>query len=121
MIAGCGHLLQVEKPDLFARWVMDFIADHPVARVSASALEGLVGTYSKALYGLDAQLSIQGDCLMLHVPTERDLRLFPSSDSTFYVLTLGGCRFDFTRGPDGRARSVEVVQGGQRTLAPRMN
>jgi pimeloyl-ACP methyl ester carboxylesterase len=121
VIAGSGHLLQLEKPDLFARRVMDFIADDPVTRVTSAALEGLVGTFAKALYGFDAQFSISRDQLMLHVPTERDLPLFPSSDSTFYVLSFGGCRFAFKRGPDGRARSVEVVQGGQRTLAPRLN
>ena len=119
VIAGAGHLIQLEKPAELARDVESFIDEHPVATIPPGALGRLVGTYEKALFGLDAEFRLQGARLVLHVPTERDLPLFASSDSTFYALAFGGCRFTFEGSPADSAAAVVVEQGGSRNRATR--
>ena len=119
VIKGAGHLVQLEKPAEFAREVESFIDDHPIAEVPSAALAGLAGTYEKALFGLDAEFQLRDGRLMLHVPTERDLPLFASTDTTFYALAFGGCRFEFIRGQDGTASAVLVDQGGRQVRASR--
>jgi len=119
VVAGAGHLVQIEKPAEFVSQVTAFIDQHPVIAVPDSALRRWTGIYEMGLFGLDTEFLMRDGRLFVHVPTERDLPIFPASDSTFYALPFGGCRFSFRAGASGLPATVEIEQGGQRVRASR--
>jgi hypothetical protein len=71
------------------------------------------------MYGRAGDFLVGDGRLLVRVPTERDLPLFASSDSTFYALRWGGVHFTFHRDTSGRATSVEVSDGHGSRRAPR--
>jgi hypothetical protein len=64
------------------------------------------------MYGRRGEFYVKDNRLYVKILTERDLPLFPSSDSTFYALALDGLKFRFRRNADGAPSGVEVTANG---------
>lgn len=120
VVRGAGHLVQLEQPEFLARRTADFIAATPVATVSPERLQPLAGTYDALMYGRPGEFLVVDGRLFLRAPTERDLPLFPSSDSTFYALVWGGLHFTFERDAAGRIAAVQVTDAAGARRSRRM-
>jgi pimeloyl-ACP methyl ester carboxylesterase len=112
VVANAGHLIQLERPEFVVDAVTRFINANPVVAVSAGTLASYAGTYDSLMYGRRGEFYVKDNRLYVKILTERDLPLFPSSDSTFYALALDGLKFRFRRNADGAPSGVEVTANG---------
>ena len=112
VVAGAGHLPQLEQPALVADRVIAFISATPVAEVLAQRLASLAGEYAPFVRGQSGRIAIRDGRLVAQIPGEREVALFAADDSTFYTPFGPGLRVTFHRGPDGRAASADVTVGG---------
>ena len=119
VVANAGHLIQFERPEFVVDAVTRFITENPVVVVSAGTLASYAGTYDTLMYGRSGDFYVKDNRLYVKIPTERDLPLFPSSDSTFYALALDDVKFRFRRNADGSPNGVEVAASGGVHFAPR--
>jgi hypothetical protein len=108
VVEGVGHLIQLEAPDVLAKRVDDFIAQTPIVTVDTQRLRTFAGRYDSLMYGRAGEFLVNSGRLVVRVPTERDLPLFPSSDSTFYALAWGGIRFAFHHDSTAHVTRVDV-------------
>ena len=120
VLPGCGHLIQLERPDELTDRISHFIDDHPVLEVPSSVLEGYVGTYHGALFDQDGEILLRDGRLMLHIPAEKDQPLYPASEASFYLLVWGGVKLDFECDMSGHAIAVNVTRQGKVTHANRL-
>ena len=111
VVSNAGHLVQLEQPAFLSGRIADFIAQTPVVVVNPSTLASYVGTYDGLMYGRPGKFVVSNGRLMISVPTQRDLPMFPSSDSTFYALAWGGLRVVFRRDSAARVTAVSVADG----------
>ena len=109
VVAGAGHLVQLEQPAWLAERITRFLAATPLAVVAPDRLQALAGTYSPVLYSRPGEFFVKDGRLVVHVATERDLPMFAESDSVFYALGWDGVRFVFHRGGSERATQVEIT------------
>ena len=119
VVANAGHLIQLERPEFVVDAVTRFINDHPIAAIAAGALASYAGTYDTLMYGRSGEFYVKDNRLYLKILTERDLPLFPSSDSTFYALALDGLKFQFRTNADGTVSGVDVSANARVHFSPR--
>ena len=119
VVRDAGHLIQLEQPQLVVNEITEFINDHPVVAVSPTTLEAYAGSYDSLMYGRKGEFFVKDNRLMVRVPTERDVPLFPSSESSFYALVWGGVRFVFRRDATGAVTGVDVDANGVARRATR--
>ncbi|HEV8410170.1 MAG TPA: alpha/beta hydrolase, partial [Gemmatimonadaceae bacterium] len=108
VVANSGHLIQLEWPDFVVDAVTRFINEHPVVTIAAGTLASYAGTYDTLMYGRSGDFYVKDNRLYVKILTERDLPLFPSSDSTFYTLGRDGLNFRFTKDAQGAPTGVEA-------------
>ena len=119
VVRDAGHLVQLEQPNFLVARIATFMAETPIVHLSAGQLAPYAGTYDSLMYGRAGQFLVSDNLFVVRVPTERDLPLFPSSDSSFYALAWGGIRFTFHHDSTGRVAGVDVIEPARRRYAPR--
>jgi pimeloyl-ACP methyl ester carboxylesterase len=120
VVSQAGHLIQLEQPEFVANAVTRFINDHPVAQVAAEVLQQYAAAYDTLMYGRRGDFFVKDNRLYVRIQTERDLPLFPSSDSTFYALAQNGMQFAFHHDAAGAATIVDVTVDGTTHRATRV-
>jgi len=119
VVSDAGHLVQLEQPAFLTQRIGDFVTQTPIVAVAADRLQQYAGSYDNLMYGRPGQFLVNDARLVVRVPTERDLPLFPDSDSTFYALSWGGIRFAFHHDDSGRVTGVNVIDATASRYAPR--
>jgi pimeloyl-ACP methyl ester carboxylesterase len=119
VVTGAGHLIQLEQPDSLVRRLARFIAATPRVAVDSARVREYAGRYARAWYGFDVDVGVREGRLWLHVPTERDRLLFPTSDSTFSTLVDDDARAAFARGASGRVDTLDLTLLGSHARAGR--
>lgn len=107
-----GHLLQLDQPALLRGRIIAFIAESPIASVSAERLQSLAGTYSPFVRDRSGDFYVKDGRLMAHFPPGRDIPLYPSSDSTFYTFARTRAQITFHRDSLGKAVAADIAIGG---------
>ena len=113
VVSGAGHLVQLEKPEWLAAAIERFIQETPAAVAPETELQACAGTYANLMYGRPGQFLVESGRLVLRVPTERDLPLFPAGGAAFYAIVRGGLRFEFVKDEAGTVTGVDVAEGAQ--------
>lgn len=118
VVPGAGHLVPLEEPvELVAR-IESFIGKHRVATVSAGALAPLAGRYR--IWGNPAEVAVQEGRLVLRIPTEKEIPLFPRSDSKFFTMLWGETEIEFVRDASGAVVAFDMTRDGTVQHCPRI-
>jgi hypothetical protein len=112
VVRDAGHLVQLEQPALIGDKITGFIAETPAVTVPAERLQLLAGAYTPFVSDRSSGFSVTDGRLMAHVDHNRDVPLFPSSDSTFYALVWRHFQVTFHRDPSGHASSADISVAG---------
>jgi 3-oxoadipate enol-lactonase len=118
VIPGVGHLVPLEAPaDLNSR-IAAFLEKHRVAAVPRETLASYAGRYE--IWGSAAEVALREGRLTLTLPAEKELPLFPSSDTTFFMILWGETEIQFTKDASGAVTGFQYRQGGQTQTAKRL-
>src|SRR5262249_14693608 len=118
VIPGVGHLVPLEAPaDLNSR-IVGFLETHRVAAVPQETLAGYAGRYE--IWDSTAEVTLREGRLTLTLPAEKELPLFPSSETTFFMMIWGETRIEFTKDSNGTVTGFQYRQGGQTEIAKRL-
>jgi pimeloyl-ACP methyl ester carboxylesterase len=113
IIAGGGHLIQLDHAALVGPRILDFVAATPVVTVPAERLRMLAGTYALPTGDRAGEFYAQDGRLMLRAAGSRDVPLFAANDSTFYaVISPSRFQITFHRDTSGKASAADVVLNG---------
>jgi len=118
VIPGVGHLVPLEAPaDLNSR-IAAFLEKHEVVAVPRETLASYAGRYE--IWGSAAEVALRDGRLTLTLPAEKELPLFPSSDTTFFLIVWGETEIQFTKDAAGAVTGFQYRQGGQTQTAKRL-
>ncbi len=112
VVRDAGHLLQLDQPALLRDRIIAFVAESPIAIVSAERLQSLAGTYSPFARDTPGDFYVKDGRLMAHFPPGRDIPLYPSSDSTFYTLARTRSQVTFRRDSLGKVVAADISING---------
>ena len=121
IVNNCAHLIPLEKPDFLSERIMNFIENHPIAKVSAETLERYVGKYR--IWGTAGAVVLQDHQLYFRVPGEWDLPLFPESASKMNLFMWDhDAEMEFENGPDGQISQLIIYgkEDGSEIKCPRI-
>ena len=119
IVKGSGHLIPLEAPEDLAARITTFLERHRVAAVPEKTLETYVGRYR--IWGNVAEVALKEGRLTLSLPAERELPLFPSSESKFFMIIWGETEIEFTKDANGRVTGFELRQNGKAERAERIS
>ena len=118
VVAGVGHLVPLESPgDLNSR-IVAFLEKHRLASVPQETLARYAGRYE--IWGSAAEVALREGRLSLTLPAEKELPLFPSSETTFFMIAWGETEIEFTKDATGAVTGFQYRQGGQTQTAKRL-
>lgn len=118
VVAGAGHLVPLETPaDLNSR-IAAFLDTHRVVAVPREKLASYAGRYE--IWGSTAEVAVQDGRLTLTLPAEKELPLFASSETKFFMIIWGETEIEFTRDTTGAVTGFQLRQGGQTRTAKRL-
>lgn len=119
IVKGSGHLVPLEAADDLITRIAGFIEHHRVAAVPEKTLETYAGRYkfSDRL----ADVAFSNGRLTFKIATERDLPLFPSSESKFFMVIRGETEIDFVKDASGKVTGLELRQDGRVERAERIS
>jgi pimeloyl-ACP methyl ester carboxylesterase len=112
VVHDAGHLIQLDQPALLRDRLVAFVAETPIAAVSAERLQAVVGSYSPFARDQAGELYVKDGRLMAHFDGERDVPLFASSDSTFYALGWHRLHVAFQRDAGGQVMAADISRDG---------
>jgi 3-oxoadipate enol-lactonase len=119
VIAGVGHLVPLEAPaDLNSR-IAAFVEMHRVVTVPRETLATYVGRYE--IWGSTAEVALRDGRLTLTLPAEKELPLFASSETAFFMIIWGETEIEFTKDAAGAVTGFQFRQGGQTQTAKRVS
>jgi hypothetical protein len=117
-MAGAGHLVPLEASgDLNSR-IISFLEAHRVVTVPPETLASYVGRYE--IWGSTAEVAFRDGRLTLTLPAEKELPLFASSETKFFMIIWGETEIEFTKGAAG-ITGFQFRQGGQTQTAKRLS
>ncbi|WLT30831.1 serine hydrolase [Geothrix sp. PMB-07] len=90
----------------------------PVAKVDATRFEALAGTYQLAP-SFEIRVWQEGGRFFAQATGQGPLEIFAESD-THYFLKVVEAQLDFVKGPDGKAESLILTQGGRKMPGKRV-
>jgi len=119
VVPGVGHLVPLEAPqDLDAR-IASFLEKHRVADVPEKTLASYAGRYE--IWGGTAEVALRDGRLTLSLPAEKELPLFASSETTFFMIIWGETEIEFTKDAAGAVTGFQMRQGGRTQTAKRVS
>lgn len=113
VVAGGGHLIQLDHAALIGPRILSFIAETPVRAVPVERLRSFAGDYAPVIRDQPGAFHVKDGRLMTHFAGSRDVPLFAADDSTFYaMITASQFRVTFHRSPHGKVVAADVVLNG---------
>ena len=119
IVKGSGHLVPLEAPEDLAARVAGFVDKYRVVAVPDKTLASYAGRYR--LWGNVAEVVLKNGRLTLNAPTEQELPIFPSSETTFFMIVWGDTEIRFEKDPSGKVTGFELRQNGKAERAERLS
>jgi 3-oxoadipate enol-lactonase len=117
-LKDCGHLILLEKPEELTTKITNFVEKYQVVNVPANALASYTGRYKVNMNG-EGEILVHDGRLMLHLPAEKDLPLFPVSESKFLLLVVD-VELQFVKDANGMVTGLDTNQDGKVSHCPRI-
>jgi hypothetical protein len=108
----------LESPEEFNVRLTAFLEKHRVAALPATTLSRYAGRYE--IWGSTAEVWLRDGRLTLGLPGEREMPLFPSSETTFFMILWGETQIEFTRDAAGAVTGFRMIQDGDTQTARRL-
>ena len=118
IVKGSGHLVPLEAPDDLASRIRAFLERHRVVAVPEKTLRSYTGRYR--IWGNAAEVALKNGRLTLVLPTEKDLPIFPASESKFFMTIWGETEIEFVKDASGEVAGFELRQNGKVERAERI-
>jgi pimeloyl-ACP methyl ester carboxylesterase len=111
VVKDAGHLVGLDQPERLNRIITRFTEKYRAVSVAAERLRACAGRYR--LPDGVREFVVKDGRLALLVPGERDLVLFPASESSFFTLGGGLAEFEFVRNASGQVTALQWKEGGE--------
>ena len=115
-LKDCGHLISLEKPEELAARITNFVQKYQIVTVPEDILATYVGRYK---VNGEGEILVHAGRLMLHLPAEKDLPLFPVSESKFLIM-WGDVEVQFIKDASGMVTGLDINEDGKVEHCPRI-
>jgi hypothetical protein len=127
VLSNLGGAAWSEMCDSIAAIMFDMPYELPSARkfikVDPSVFADYVGDYDMSFGGrrFTLRFFVEGDTLMMDVRGWSTSVTYPMSETMFYARSKGDVEMTFQRDTSGRVNSIDMLWGGHRLTAQRIN
>ena len=118
VVPRSGHLVPIEAPEDLDRRITTFLEQHRVVTIPEKTLAAYAGKYE--IWGSRAEVAVRDGRLTLALPAEKEIPLFPLSDTTFFMIIWGESRIEFIKDAAGAVTGFELRQNGGTQTAKRV-
>ncbi|HEX4594375.1 MAG TPA: alpha/beta hydrolase, partial [Bryobacteraceae bacterium] len=115
-LKDCGHLISLEKPEELTARITSFVQKYQLVSVSEKVLASYAGHYK---VNGDSEVLLHDGRLLLHLTAEKDLPLFPVSESKFMIL-WGDVEVQFVKDANGVVTGLDINEDGKIEHCPRL-
>jgi hypothetical protein len=115
-LKDCGHLISLEKPEYLTARITSFVQKYQIVTVPDNILATYAGRYK---VNGEGEILVQAGRLMLHLPAEKDLPLFPVSESKFLIM-WGDVEVQFIQDASGMVTGLDINDDGKVEHCPRI-
>jgi 3-oxoadipate enol-lactonase len=115
-LTDCGHLISLEKPEELTAKIANFVQKYLIVTVPGNILATYAGRYK--LNG-ESEILVHDGRLLIHLTAEKDLPLFPVSESKFLLL-WPDVEIQFVKDANGMVTGLDINQDGKVSHFPRI-